>query len=389
MTRGVWLLALLAFVVGTVELVVAGILDQLALDLRVSQGRVGLLMSLYALVYGLCGPLLIYASARIARRRLLCLALLVFVLGNLASAAAPGFAWLLVSRLLVAASASVVVVVAITLAVAIVAPTRCGRAIGMVFAGIVTSLVLGVPVGTLIGEVWGWRALFVVLAIAAALLLPVLVRWLPDLPGAPAISPRQQLRALADGRVLALHLVSLLQMTGQFTLYTFIVPFLVAVLALGKTAISGVLLLYGLGGVVGALLGGRVADRWPGPRGFVVALTLHAVALALLPLAGADLAWLLPVVVFWCVFNMIPGPAIQKCLVETDPTNAPIQISLNTSALQLGVALGAWAGSVLVERQMVLALPWYGATAILLAALVGWSAGRNLGPAWSASGTDS
>ena len=187
---GVWLLAGLAFVVGTVELVVAGVLDELAASFAVSQGRAGLLMSLYALVYALLGPLLVYLSAGIERRRLLAGALLAFIGANLASAAAPSFALLLASRLLVAASASVIVVVAITLAVAIVAPERRGRAIGLVFAGIVASLVLGVPLGTLIGEFWGWRSLFLLLAGVALLGLPLLLRLLPAIPARPA-SPRR------------------------------------------------------------------------------------------------------------------------------------------------------------------------------------------------------
>ncbi|MDV6846936.1 MFS transporter, partial [Pseudomonas aeruginosa] len=219
---GVWLLAGLAFVVGTVELVVAGVLDELAASFAVSQGRAGLLMSLYALVYALLGPLLVYLSAGIERRRLLAGALLAFIGANLASAAAPSFALLLASRLLVAASASVIVVVAITLAVAIVAPERRGRAIGLVFAGIVASLVLGVPLGTLIGEFWGWRSLFLLLAGVALLGLPLLLRLLPAIRGAPGIAPAEQLRALARGRVPFAHLASLLQMTGQFTVYTYI-----------------------------------------------------------------------------------------------------------------------------------------------------------------------
>lgn len=242
---GVWLLAGLAFVVGTVELVVAGVLDELAASFAVSQGRAGLLMSLYALVYALLGPLLVYLSAGIERRRLLAGALLAFIGANLASAAAPSFALLLASRLLVAASASVIVVVAITLAVAIVAPERRGRAIGLVFAGIVASLVLGVPLGTLIGEFWGWRSLFLLLAGVALLGLPLLLRLLPAIRGAPGIAPAEQLRALARGRVPFAHLASLLQMTGQFTVYTYIVPFLVGSMALDKSTISLVLLVYG------------------------------------------------------------------------------------------------------------------------------------------------
>ena len=353
---GVWLLAGLAFVVGTVELVVAGVLDELAASFAVSQGRTGLLMSLYALVYALLGPLLVYLSAGIERRRLLAGALLAFVGANLASAAAPSFALLLASRLLVAASASVIVVVAITLAVAIVAPERRGRAIGLVFAGIVASLVLGVPLGTLIGEFWGWRSLFLLLAGVALLGLPLLLRLLPAIPARPA-SPRRSncgragpgpgaVRppgiAVADDRpVHRLHLHRAVPGRQHGPRQTDHQP--------GPAGLRG-------GGILGALLGGRAADRWPGPATFVAFLLLHALALVLLPFATGGLL-LLGAVVFWCVFNMAPGPAIQKYLVELSPDTAAIQISLNTSAIQLGVALGAFIGAILVDQVAVRALP--------------------------------
>lgn len=231
---GVWLLAGLAFVVGTVELVVAGILDQLAQTFGVTQGQAGLLMSLYALVYALAGPVLIYLSARVRRRRLLLVALLVFVVANLAGAAAGTFTLLLLSRLLVAAGASVTVVVAITVAVALVPANRSGQAIGMVFAGIVASLVLGVPLGTLIGEYWGWRSLFLLLAGVALLSVPLVSQWLPDIPGAPGIAPSRQWAELVRAKVFLAHGAALLQMTGQFTLYTYIVPFLVRSMGLTK-----------------------------------------------------------------------------------------------------------------------------------------------------------
>lgn len=171
-------------------------------------------------------------------------------------------------------------------------------------------------------------------------------------------------------------------MTGQFTVYTYIVPFLVGSMALDKPTISLVLLVYGGGGILGALLGGRAADRWPGPATFVAFLLLHALALVLLPFATGGLPLLLGAVVFWCVFNMAPGPAIQKYLVELSPDTAAIQISLNTSAIQLGVALGAFIGAILVDQVAVRALPWWGAALILGAAACGWlSAQRPAGTA--------
>ena len=366
------LLSLTTFAAGLAESILIGILPPLAEDLRVSISLAGQLTTLFSLGFALAAPLLGWLTRRIERRRLLLATLLLFALSNALAALAPGYLGLLLARLGMSACCGLLIVLASLLAAELAAPAQRGRAIGLVFAGIVASLVLGVPLGTLIGEFWGWRSLFLLLAGVALLGLPLLLRLLPAIPGAPGIAPAEQLRALARGRVPFAHLASLLQMTGQFTVYTYIVPFLVGSMALDKPTISLVLLVYGGGGILGALLGGRAADRWPGPATFVAFLLLHALALVLLPFATGGLPLLLGAVVFWCVFNMAPGPAIQKYLVELSPDTAAIQISLNTSAIQLGVALGAFIGAILVDQVAVRALPWWGAALILGAAACGW-----------------
>ena len=145
------------------------------------------------------------------------------------------------------------------------------------------------PLGTLIGEYSGWRSLFLLLAGLALLSMPLVSRWLPDLPGAPGVAPSRQWAELVQGKVFLAHAASMLQMTGQFTLYTYIVPFLVRSMGLSKTVISPVLLVYGIGGILGAVVGGRAADRWPRPHTFVVFLVLHALAMSVLPLATVSL----------------------------------------------------------------------------------------------------
>jgi len=141
-------------------------------------------------------------------------------------------------------------------------------------------------------------------------------------------------------------------------------------------AISLVLLVYGVGGILGAVVGGRAADRWPRPHTFVVFLVLHGLATSVLPLATVSLWVLLVAVVAWCIFNMAPGPAIQKYLVGLNPNTAAVQISLNTSAIQLGVALGAFLGAGLVDHFSVQALPWVGAALVLGGAGCGWWSAR-------------
>lgn len=140
-----------SFVVGTVELVIAGILDMIATDLQVPVSMVGQLVTVYSLVFAFGSPVLIALTSKVERRKLLIIAMLVFFIGNMISMLSPNFTILLITRVILAASCSLVVVLSITLASNVVAPELRGRAIGSIFMGISASLVLGVPLGTLIG----------------------------------------------------------------------------------------------------------------------------------------------------------------------------------------------------------------------------------------------
>lgn len=371
MTRSLYFLALLAFMVGTAELVVAGVLVEIAVDLDVGTGHAGLLVSAYALVYAISAPVLIYLTAAVERRRLLLLATLVFCVGNLLAALSPSFTVLMLARAILASSTALIIVLVIGFAIALASEQARGRAISLVFAGIVASLVAGVPLGTLIGAEWGWRRVFEGLAVLSLLMAVLLVRVLPRLPGVAAVPWRRQLAALAQRKVVFAQCASLLQMTGQFTVYTYIVVFLVHSMGLSAATISLVLLVYGLGGVLGALLGGWAADRFGSVRAFSWGLLLHALALWCLPLSTVSLASLLVLVAVWCVFNMVPGPAIQKHLTELAPATADIQIGLNTSAIQIGVALGASIGALLIERWPIESIAYVGGALVLLGLLAG------------------
>ena len=352
---GVWLLAGLAFVVGTVELVVAGVLDELAASFAVSQGRTGLLMSLYALVCaarpaaGL--PQRRHRAPPPAGRRAVGVrrrqpgqrrrAELRPVAGEPAAGggqclghcgggdhpggghrrtgtARPG------DRPGVCRHRRL---------------TGAGRTAGHPDRRVL-GLAQPVPAARR-GRVARPAA-----APAPAAGHPRRARHRPGGatagagPGPGAVRPPGI--AVADDRpVHRLHLHRAVPGRQHGPRQTDHQP--------GPAGLRG-------GGILGALLGGRAADRWPGPATFVAFLLLHALALVLLPFATGGLPLLLGAVVFWCVFNMAPGPAIQKYLVELSPDTAAIQISLNTSAIQLGVALGAFIGAILVDQVAVRAL---------------------------------
>lgn len=370
MKIAIFALALLAFVVGTVELVVAGLLPGITETFGVSIRTAGLLVAIYALVYAVGAPVLIAATAHVERRRLLLTALSLFIVTNLASAMSSSFAMLLILRTFVALSCAVTIVVSIAMAISIAPEEKRGQAIGLIFAGIVGSLVLGVPLGTLAGGYWGWRVVFVAISCTALLILPILFKLLPTLTQPPAPPLRTQLKAAGTGWSLGIHIAALLQMAGQFTVYTYIVPILTSGTGFSLETVSAILMLYGLGGVIGAWFGGYCTDRYSAQTTFLIFLPLHAACIFLLPFSLFSLAALIPLVVLWCVFNMGPGPAMQKFLVDGNSSMALVQIGMNTSAIQTGVALGSFIGGVTYDMDIFGGNAFVGGGLILLSTLV-------------------
>ncbi|GIO34312.1 MULTISPECIES: MFS transporter [Paenibacillus] len=369
MDKKIWILAIASFVVGTVELVIAGIIDMIAQDLNVSVGTAGQLITVYSLVFAFGSPILITLTSKVERRKLLTAAMLVFFAGNMISIVSPNFTILIISRIILAASCSIIVVLSIVMASSIVAPELRGRAIGMIFMGISASLVLGVPLGTIIGEMWGWRSTFALVGGLTLIVAWAVKRYLPQVAPRQGVPLSEQLRTLKDSRILSAHFISILQMTGQFTIYAYITPFLHETMGLSTSIISIVLFVYGLAGIAGGWIGGWSSDKLGNSKTIIVTLLLHASAVFLLPYATGSMFQLLIVVVVWCAFNMAPSPAIQSYLIQAAPETSDIQLSFNTSSLHIGVAAGSIVGGLIVNHYSVTTNTWVGGLIIILAIL--------------------
>ncbi|UUZ83951.1 MFS transporter [Paenibacillus sp. P26] len=360
MNKGVYILTLATFVTGTVELVIAGILDMIAQDLHISLGSAGSLVSVYSLVIAFGTPVFSALTSKVERRKLLLAAMLVFIAGNILSIAAASFAVLLIARVIIAASCSVVVVNALTLAASIVAPERVGRAMGLVFMGISASLVLGVPMGTFIAEQFGWRMTFALIAALSVISTAGIAGFLPKVPPQPAVPLRKQLAALQSPKIIFAQLMVALMLLGHFTMYTYFSPFLQATMGLSANAISLVLLIFGIAGVFGGWVGGWSTDKFGGAGTFLVILLLFTVSLSLLPYATGTLITLLLAVVIWGALAWAPAAPVQSYLIRTAPESADIQISLFTSFMHIGVAAGSAVGGFVVNHYPVTANAWVG-----------------------------
>jgi predicted MFS family arabinose efflux permease len=377
----VFWLAVAAFAIGTEAFVIAGLLPVIATDLQISLSATGQLVTVYALTYAVGSPVLAVAFNNFDRRTVLATALGCFIVGNLLAVVATTFAMLLASRMLMAVGAGLCMPTAMAVSVAIATPERRGRAIALVISGMTAATVLGVPLGSWIGNHFGWRATFVMVAVLGALALAGLLLGLPrGLPRNTA-TLGQRIAVARHPAVLHALAITILWGLGGFTVFTYLSVTLHE-LGFGPTEISLALLIFGGAGAIGNLLGGNLADRvGPIPTAtlglavMMVALTLQSVALKFAP---PELARpiILGLIFCWGIAGWTFYPAQVATLIHIEPQASMIALSLNASAMYLGFAAGSILGGGVLAMLGPSDLGWTGgcSVAVALALLLfrGW-----------------
>lgn len=363
------LLSLGAFAVGTVAYIVAGLLPDMANDLRVSQAAAGQSVTVFALFFAVLSPVLATLTSRVPRHRLMVAALGVLALGNLAAAAAPTLAILLLARALAAAGAALYTPTAITASASLVPERFRGRALVVVPLGLTAATVIGVPVGALIDQAFGWRFTLVLVSSLAALVLLALIVAVPALPPERAESLRTRLSVLGRPQILAALVVTVLGIGSSYVVYPYISPVVHQSLGLSTRLVSLMLLVYGVGALAATIGSGFGIDRW-GPRPIlVIAFTGLLLALAGLGALGAvDRGAVLPAALLVLVLGAgtwTQAAPQQYRLMALAPDASRIAISLNASAIYVGIGLGAVIGGLLLAHLSVTTLPLVGALVAL------------------------
>ena len=378
-------LAFGTFALGTDLYVIAGVLPEIARGNRVPVALAGQLVTIFALAYALGSPLLAVASARVDRRRLMLLALGAFAAANLGAALAPDYGTLIASRVLAALAAAAYTPVATVAAASLVAPERRGRALAMVTGGMTLAILFGVPLGTLVGRVFGWRATFELVAALAVLAAIGLILYLPTVPSTPVASLRSRLVLLADRQVAALLLVTLLALTGSLGAYTYLLPLLARI---HPSASQATLLFaaFGAGGVVGNALGGIAADRLGAARTVGVGLMALACILAIFATAERSLVGSGGLLFAWGLAGWVWYPPQQHRLVERAGRAAPTALALNGSAIYLGIALGGGMGGLLMGSAGSTVLPLAAAGVVALSLFVSVVVARKSDTTWPPEG---
>jgi predicted MFS family arabinose efflux permease len=369
------LLALGAFAVGTDNFVINGILPRIASAMSVSDATAGQLITVFALVYAVSAPVLAAATSARPRKTILVTAMVLFVLGNLLGAIAWAYWVIVVARVISALAAAMFVGPAIAVAAAVVPADFRGRAIAVVAGGLTVATAVGVPLGTLIGNLGSWRLTLVMVAVIAGIAVTGIGLVLPAVPEPPAVTLAQRLKVGASATVLVALAANVCTVAGTFSLFTYIAPFAIRETPITPTGTTVVLLIWGLAAVIGNPIGGRCTDRYGASRTFAVGVVVVMLALAALGLlteltspAQPASAVLLGVgIAVLGISSWALPPAQVHRVVGLAPEAPPLVSSLNSSATYLGLAAGGAIGGLVVGTASPAALGWAGAALQALA----------------------
>ncbi|MCL7378451.1 MFS transporter [Streptomyces sp. 35G-GA-8] len=368
-------LAIGAFGIGTTEFVIMGLLPEVAADYGVTIPTAGLLVTGYALGVVLGAPLMTVLGTRIPRKRMLMVLMGLFVVGNVLSALAPSFGLMLTGRVVASLAHGAFFGIGSVVAAGLVAPQKKAGAIAMMFTGLTVANVVGVPFGTFLGQSAGWRATFLVVAGLGVLGLAGIARLVPEQPRPEGVRVRHELAAFRNAQVLLAMAMTVLGFGGVFAAITYITPMMTETAGFADSSVTWLLVLFGLGMVAGNLIGGRFADRRLMPL-LYVSLGSLAVVLALFTLTAHNKIAAAVTLTLIGALGFATVPPLQKRVLDQASAAPTLASAVNIGAFNLGNALAAWLGGIVIAAGLGYTAPnWVGAalagSALVLAIVSG------------------
>ncbi|MDQ0997881.1 DHA1 family inner membrane transport protein [Phyllobacterium ifriqiyense] len=348
-------LALGTFAIGIEGFVVASLLPEIAGDTGVSLVQAGYLVVTYAFAYAIGAPIVAALTGALDRRIVLAGSALVFVLGAILASISPTYILLLIARLLIAVVAGLYAATAQATAVAISQPHHRARAISVIVGGTTLAVAFGAPLGAFISSFAGWRGTYLFIALIGVLATLIVWLLLPRGLYADKMTLAKRLSVIRHPGLLPALLTMLLYMTGGFAVYTYIAAVALEGTGLSREYLPIILLAFGVGAAFGNFLGGQLADRFGATKTVIAASILNTVALILvswimtLPHEFAGIVLIAHMVVWGVIAWMFP-PAQASRILAIAPESAPLALSLNYSALYLGVAIGSMIGGLVITN---------------------------------------
>lgn len=366
MNKRVYFLMVVSFVIGMVELIISGILDLLVDDLNITLSQAGFLITIFSFIFAVASPVLLVITASIERKKLTLYSLFIFLIGNIITVFSTTYTFVLIGRIISATSGALLIILCLVMAPQLVEQKYRGRAIGIVSMGVSGSLVLGVPLGLLLGSAFGWRAPFVFISILTILSIIGVFYFMNKVEPQPQIPIKTQLATLKDTKISLAHMTTFLYMTGHSMLYAYLKPYIQEMTNLGDTWISAIYFLFGISAVFGGGLGGTLSDLLGSKKTIIVSIIGLSAILFIVPLSLKFLIFCLISIMIWGMLSWIISPAMQHYLIDTSPETGAIQQSLANSSLHLGIAFGSLIGGQIIDQISISINPFIGGVIVAL-----------------------
>jgi len=362
----IFFLAIISFLAGTDEYIIAGILDKIAETNDMSVASAGQLINSFSISFGLLTPIVIVLTRKMDRKNLLMVALLIFSLSNFIVATFGDYVVMFSARITSGISAGLIEVTLLTIATSIAEPEKKGSAIATIITGFSMSLIVGVPLGRFLASLMDWRFIFIALSVLGILFLMLIYKLIPSMQGEEEKPLKEQLKILKNNRITFILIVTFFWMFSYSIVFSYISPYLLQVIKVSGNVVSIALLIYGLSSLVGSKLGGFSTDKYGAIKTIFLGMSINAIGLIYFSLVGES-SWifLIPLII-WGISAWSSGPALQFRLISLAPTVASIILSLYTSISQLGMAFGSGVGGLIVNLGSFELLIWVGASSVIL-----------------------
>ncbi|KXZ21769.1 MFS transporter [Bacillus nakamurai] len=366
-TWKVYILAIISFLVGTSEYVISGVLDRIADSLGITLAAAGQLITIFSFVYAIGTPVMMALTARLDRKKLIMYALGVFIFGNLCSFILPGYGLFVAARVIMAIGAGMVVVTALNIAAKIAPPGKQASSLAMVIMGFTAALIIGVPIGRVVSEAFGWRSVFGGIAALGIIAIIILFFTLPQTKGDKPVPLVQQFSLLKKRKVAVGLAITFFWLGGYSVAYTYLSPYLLNVSHISSRMLSTLLFIFGVASLIGSKLGGFSADRWGARVTLTGGMALHTLMLILLSLVTHSVPGVAALLTVWSFAAWSSGPAQQYHLATMEPESSGVLLGLNQSMMQLAMAAGAGIGGIAVTQLSLASVTWIGAGGMMIA----------------------
>ncbi|MFC3418417.1 MFS transporter [Salinicoccus hispanicus] len=344
------------FLLGMMELIISGILELMSSDLGISNALTGQLITVYAVSFAIFGPILVKATENFRPKPVILASLVIFILGNLIFGLSSTFLMLAVGRVVTALAAAVFIVKIMDMTVLLSTPAIRGRMIALVYMGFSAANVFGIPIGTLVGQQFGWRVIFWLVILLAVLVGLGIVVLTPNKKGDDLGDPVPD--KILNMKNIALYIgITMSVLIGNYIVIGYISPLMTSNgYTIGDVSIA--LLIAGAGGMLGTILGGNMVDRMGTRKTLGIMLSLFMVTMALMPLLYGIPALFYINLFLWSLFQWSTSPTVQSGLVENVQGSAANVFSWNMSGLNLGIGIGAVIGGIYINWFDISFAPW-------------------------------